>query len=594
MRGAIANGARPAVDVMKSTRLPSLSVLPCTFALLACGAVSAQAPSGDGGATRARCEQLGAVMAGRWPDASTAISSTHYFAESQKIQVPTFGGPPAEISVPAHCEIFGALQERAGALGQRFSIRFHLRLPLDWNQRFFFQGGGGTNGDIGNALGLLGAGVAPAISQGFAVVSQDSGHDNATNSDPEHGGTAAFGFDPQARANYGHASIHSVAQAAKAVVAAYYEQAASRSYFVGCSKGGEEGLAAAQRYPDDFDGIVGAAPGMSLPRAAIAQAWDVQALNGIQQVSTASAIANAFSDADLGLASRAVLAACDRDDRVVDGIVGDFQRCSGKKVHRQLSKLRCARGKTPTCLTNAQIVALVTMHAGPKDSSGRQLYSSWPWDPGLSSFAWRIWKLGAPGGGMPALNITLGGASLSAVFTTPPTPVRDAPDAQLEFVRHFDFDRDAPKIYATNSEFKVSAWDQISARSTDLSKFEVHGGKLIVPHGVSDAVFSINDTLSWFEEVDERAHGKAASFVRVFPVPGMGHCGGGPATDQFDAFGAVLKWVEKNEAPDLLMARAGPNTPWPGRQRPLCAFPAVARFRGSGSPELAESFECTR
>jgi feruloyl esterase len=170
--------------------------------------------------------------------------------------------------------------------------------------------------------------------------------------------------------------------------------------------------------------------------------------------------------------------------------------------------------------------------------------------------------------------------------------VRDDPEAQLAFVRAFDFSRDAKRIYATDAQFLRSAWDDISARSSDLSRFRKHGGKLLVPHGVSDPVFSINDTLAWYREVDQRTEGAAASFVRVFPVPGMGHCGGGPATDQYDAFGALMKWVEQGKAPDQIIAQAGPATPWPGRQRPLCPYPKVARYKGSGSVELAESFVC--
>jgi feruloyl esterase len=531
-------------------------------------------------------------MAGKWPDSTTRITAAHFFDNTEVIRVPMFGAPPAEVSVPAHCEVFGVLHERVGALGQNYSIRFHLRLPVKWNRRFFFQGGGGTNGEIGNALGLLGPSVPSAISQSFAVVSQDSGHDNEINSDPTRGGATAFGFDAQARADYGQASLQPVSQAAKELIANYYQERPKFSYFVGCSKGGAEGMAAAQRYPEEFDGIVASAPGMSLPRAALAQAWDVQVLGQPVEAKTAGELAKAFSDGDLSLVSRAVLAACDRDDGLTDGIVGAFERCSGTKVHRQLSRLRCAREKTDQCLTATQIVALGRVYEGPKNASASRLYSDWPWDAGIASFAWRLWKLGSVDGAMPALNITLGGASLSSVFTSPPTELSDTPEAKFAFIRNFDFDRDAQKIYATALQFPRSAWDDISARSPDLSKFRARKGKLVIPHGVSDAVFSINDTIAWFRELDVRDDGAASDFVRVFPVPGMGHCGGGPATDQFNAFGALVQWVETGEAPDRLLAQAGPTTPWPGRQRPLCPYPKIARYKGTGNPDLAESFIC--
>jgi hypothetical protein len=572
---------------------PLISSTAAVMALLACGTSIADLnPKGDHAATREQCEGLAARMAGRWPDASTRITSTQFHAAPEVISLSTFGGPPAQITVPAHCELFGVLRERTGALGQRYAIRFHLRLPTAWNERFFFQAGGGTNGEIGNAFGQIAPKVAPALVQGFAVVSQDSGHDNATNTDPNRGGTTAFGFDAQARADYGHASLQPVAQAAKALIAAYYADRPRFSYFVGCSKGGAEGMAITQRYPEEFDGVLAAAPGFSLPRAALAEAWDVQTLGRATDLTTSQSLAAAFTDADLALAARAVLSACDADDGLADGIVGAFAQCAKQKVSREMRGVQCARGKAGECLSEAQIDALERVYAGPVDASGKALYSDWPWDAGLASSAWRLWKLGSSEPAFPAFNIKLGGASLSAVFTTPPTVVRDDPEAQLAFIRSFDFTRDAHKIYATDAQFPRSAWDDISARSSDLSRFRARGGKLLVPHGVSDAVFSINDTLAWYREVDQRTGGAAASFVRVFPVPGMGHCAGGPATDQYDAFAALMKWVEHDEAPERIVAQAGPGTPWPGRQRPLCPYPKVARYNGSGNVERAESFVC--
>jgi len=563
------------------------------IALLACGStVAADVPADSARPTREQCESIAARMAGRWPDASTRIIETRLHDAPQILSVPAFGGPPAQLSVPAHCEVFGVLRQRTGAFGQRYAIRFHVRLPLEWNRRFFFQGGGGTNGEIGNALGWLGPDIAPALVQGFAVVSQDSGHDNATNSDPARGGVTAFGFDAQARADYGHASLPLVSQAAKAIVSAYYGEHPRFSYFAGCSKGGAEGMALVQRYPQEFDGVLASAPGFSLPRAAVTQAWDVRAFGLATELTTARSLASAFSDADLALASRAVLAACDVDDGLADGIVGAFEQCSPKRVRPELGRLECKQSKTPECLSSEQIAALERVYAGPTDSSGRALYAEWPWDAGLTSRGWRMWKLGAADGSMPALNVTLGGASLSAIFTTPPTAVRDDPDAQFAFIRGFHFDRDARKIHATNGKFPRSAWEDISARSSDLSGFKARGGKLIVPHGVSDPVFSINDTINWYREVDRRSDGTAASFVRVFPVPGMGHCAGGPATDRFDAFSALIKWVEQGEGPDRIVARAGPASPWPDRERPLCPYPKIARYTGSGSGELAGNFVC--
>jgi len=219
------------------------------------------------------------------------------------------------------------------------------------------------------------------------------------------------------------------------------------------------------------------------------------------------------------------------------------------------------------------------------------LYSDWPWDSGIGTPGWRIWKLGNVSGAPPSLNVVLGGASLSSNFTTPPTALDSSPQNLLAFLMAFNFDRDAPKIYATNREFPRSAWTDISARSSDLGAFRRRNGKLIIIHGVSDPVFSINDTLTWWREVDRRNSGGADSFSRVFPVPGMTHCGGGEATDRFDVLPPLIEWVESHHAPELIVAHAGPDSPWPSRQRPLCTYPKIAKYKG-GDVDNAESFFC--
>jgi feruloyl esterase len=203
-----------------------------------------------------------------------------------------------------------------------------------------------------------------------------------------------------------------------------------------------------------------------------------------------------------------------------------------------------------------------------------------------------MWKLGSPDGKPPALNVILGGASLASDFTTPPTPQRSDPAALFQFLMAFDFDRDAPKIYATDTQFPRSAWQDISARSADLAAFRARRGKLLVTHGVSDPVFSVNDTMAWWREVNERNGGAAEQFVRLFPVPGMTHCGGGEATDQFDVLAPLMEWVEQGRSPERIVAAANPHAPWPQRTRPLCPYPAVARYNGNGDIENAASFQC--
>jgi hypothetical protein len=555
------------------------------------GAAPAQAAMSFAG-TPDRCARLNDLTKGKWPDPTTRILESSWRPAGS--QVKTMMGPVGPL--PEHCELTAVMHERVGSDGQRYAIRFHLRLPGKWNGRFFFEGGGGTEGELGGAIGFIGMGVPPAIAQGYAVVSQDAGHDNAANSVAARGGPVAFGFDPQARADYGGASLEPVAEAAKAAIRLYYDHSPSRSYFVGCSKGGQEGMVFAQRHPEAFDGIVAGAPGFALPRAAVAEAWDSQAFSSLAtpaggKSADLRSLAASFSDAQFSVLREAILASCDADDGVRDGITAALGSCKWSRVEEELERNVCSATAGASCLSEAQINVLSRVYQGPRDSTGKPLYADWPIDAGAGSPGWRIWKIGAANG-VPSINVAMGAPALAVIFTTPPTALPADPQAALDYVRGFNFDRDAPKIYATGGLFHRSAWTDISARSPHLETFREHHGKMIVFHGASDPVFSLNDTLAWYREVDQLEHGTAFNFVRVFAVPGMAHCAGGPATDQFSAFEALVDWVEKGTPPDRILAKAGPASPWPGRSRPLCPYPKYARYTGSGSIEDAQNFSC--
>jgi hypothetical protein len=550
--------------------------------------------SGRGAPSEAvvRCNGL-IEMSAKLPDPTTRILQVAWRPDGTQSPMPF--APP--VRLPEHCELTAVLRERVGVDGQHYAIRFHMRLPLRWNGRFFFQGGGGTEGELGSAVGFISPGVQVALVQGYTVVSQDGGHDNDTNSVPDRGGAVAFGFDPQARADYGGASLKPVAEAALALLRSYYGRPPERSYFVGCSKGGQEGMVFAQRYPEVFDGIVAAAPGFSLPRAAVAEAWDVQAFSRLVNSAGATSfdaklLPTTFSSTQFAQVRQAVLDACDADDGIRDGITAAFGSCTWPKVEAELKRRTCHANTSGACVSDAQIAVLARVYAGPKDSAGKPLYADWPVDAGVGSDGWRLWKIGPADGTFPGVNVAMGAQSLAAVFTTPSTPLGANAQSALDFALRFNFDSDARRIYETGGDFKRSAWDDISARSPRLAQFRARGGKMIVPHGVSDPVFSINDTLAWYREVDKLNRGAAPEFVRVFPVPGMAHCMGGPATDQFDAFDALVNWVERGVAPARIVAKAGPQTPWPRRTRPLCPYPQAARYTGRGSIEDAQSFRC--
>ncbi len=306
------------------------------------------------------------------PNPNTVIASTvlNPAAAAQPAPNPIASPTPA---LPEHCEVVGKLNERVGVNGQRYAITFRLRLPANWNGRFFFQGGGGTNGAVGNALGALqGQQPAVALALGYAVVSQDSGHDNATNNDPARGGTTTFGHDPQARLDFGYNSYDQVTQVSKALIKMFYGRAPEKSYFVGCSEGGREGMMLSQRFPDHFDGILACAPGFRLPRAAVAEAWDSQAFAGAARAANLVDSNNqpflnkSFTDDDLALVARAALDACDGRDGLVDGTIQDFTGCTTAVVSPRLESIICRGPKIDACLSPAQVAALKLVFDGTR------------------------------------------------------------------------------------------------------------------------------------------------------------------------------------------------------------------------------------
>jgi feruloyl esterase len=534
------------------------------------------------------------------PNPSTVITSAKFNAP-----LPAQGNAGA---MPEHCELLGKMNERTGANGQRYAIKFHLRLPTAWNGKFFFEGGGGSNGNLGNALGnLQGQQRTNALSLGYAVVSQDSGHDNQVNNDAARNGNTTFGFDPQARLDFGYNSYDLVVQAAKALIGRYYGRAPERSYYVGCSEGGREAMMMSQRFPSYFDGILAGAPGFNLPKAAVfghtvdAQALaDVAKATGVYDRFAQPFLNKTFTDEDLDLAAQAIVSACDSLDGLSDGVIENFPACTASVVTPKLSAMACKGAKRSTCLSQPQITALQKIFDGAKNSKGEMLYADWAWDRGIGgktgeSFnqGWRIWKMGAyDSANNSAIIAGLGATAVSALFTTPPTPVPTSNSAPLANLLDVNLDRDAAKVAAKSGEFTQSALEFMMASSTDLAAFRSRGGKMVIVHGVSDPVFSIKDTMNWWTDVNRLNNGHADEFVRLFAVPGMNHCGGGPATDQFDAFSALVNWVEKSSAPDQILGAAGNASPWPGRTRPLCPFPKQARYRGSGSIEDAANFAC--
>ena len=497
---------------------------------------------------------------------------------------------------PAHCVLRGAVNERTGSDGKPYAIGFEMRLPDRWNGRYFDQVNGGNDGAVVPAYGNLGGNQPDnALARGYAVLSSDSGHDGQANRDAGLVGGNLFGFDEQARLDYGYAANVTLTPLAKTVIERYYGRRPEYSYMVGCSNGGRHAMVGATRLAREFNGFLAGDPGFNLPQAALQHAWDIQSF----------ALADAepkraLSRDDMRLVADAVRAQCDALDGAADGIVGALAMC--QKTF-DLERLACKAGGEGQCLAPQKVAALKRSFSGPADKSGRRLYASWPYDAGVAGNDWRGWKLESPIPGFEGspLIATLGAGSLAQVFTTPPTKVAGTPQALLDFLRGFSFDRDAPKIEATTHEYPVSAMDFMAPtdwRKPRLAELKAAGGKIIVYHGASDGAFSVQATIDWYEKVRANNRGDASGFARFYPVPGMNHCAGGPATDRFDLFGALVDWVENKRAPGAVVAqaRAG-NAELPAdwsktRSRPLCDWPKVARYSGSGDVESAASFVC--
>ncbi|WP_158816345.1 tannase/feruloyl esterase family alpha/beta hydrolase [Methylocapsa sp. S129] len=515
---------------------------------------------------------------------------------------------PADKGLPAACVLKGVANDRIGADGRHYALDFEMRLPAPWNGRFLHQVNGGNDGEVVPAIGdpheLNAYGGKPALARGFAVLSSDEGHSGA---DPANtsfglGSGAAFGLDPQARDDYGYAGDATLGPIGKAIIAKFYGEPPARSYMFGCSNGGRHAMVAASRMGDQYDGFVAGDPGFNLPRAAIQHAWDVQSFEMVDPD-----VKKSFSPTDMALISRKVLDACDKLDGVEDGMVGDIKACQ-KAFH--LADLQCSGEKTDQCLSKIQVEALTRAFGGPRNSKGEQLYSDWPFDAGMGGANWRFWKVfsGIPPWNNNPLIATMGAASLAAIFTTPPTMTKGDPDSLMAYLSHFDFDRDAPKIYAKGPssldgrtiDYSQSAWAFMTPPDADdpkLSALKAAGHKIILYHGESDGVFSFNASATWIEKLDANNGGDAGSFARLFAVPGMNHCSKGPATDNFDMLSAIVDWAEQGKAPDRIIATVSAGNKeipvdWsPERTRPLCPWPKVARYIG-GDKEKVDSFAC--
>jgi pimeloyl-ACP methyl ester carboxylesterase len=563
---------------------------------LALGALSALVLAACGGSDRdstpAGPPQLSAAAAGSFSGtcadlaarlsalANTTIAATTEVAAGTL----TVGGQP----VPAHCRVTGSMFSRVGPIdGANYSIDFEMRLPLAWNGRFFHQGNGGIDGSVSTATGSASGGgpLTHALMKGFAVLSSDAGHRGAQGPN--------FGIDPQARLDYGYQAVGKLTPMAKSLIQTAYGKGPDRSYFGGCSNGGRHAFVTAARYADQYDGILAGAPGFRLPLAAIANIFGAQ---HYALVATNPAdLSTAFTAAERATVGDAVLAKCDALDGSADGLVQDVEACRAAfKLSTDVPT--CPGARDGTCLSQAQKVALAPIFSGATTSAGVPFYASFPYDSGIRGAGIPFWEFIAP--------VALDTGGVGIIWKVPPE--NPATFNGAAYALGMDIDAALGWVNATDATYTESAMSFMTPPDpTNLATLKNRGAKMMVWHGVSDPIFSVDDTKAWYDGLQAANGGDASNFARFYRVPGMGHCSGGPSTDQFDMLEPLVQWVEQGVAPDSVVASArgpgnagGVNAEVPAgwaadRTRPLCPYPKVARYSGTGSLELAASFSCT-
>ncbi|MDB6044652.1 MAG: Tannase and feruloyl esterase [Gammaproteobacteria bacterium] len=433
------------------------------------------------------------------------------------------------------CRVVGVIEKE---------INFEVWLPRQWNGKFQGVGNGGLTGAINYPS------MGPALEQGYASASTDTGHRT------EQGFFEDEWLEghPERLVNFAYRAHHLMAQTGKQIVAAYYGKPAGRAYYSGCSSGGWEGLSEAERYPDDYDGIVAGAPAINLVQV---QSRGIL----VAQLSLKNPAGNLTRELASRLAAAAV-AKCDAKDGLKDGVIDDPRHCDFDPA-----ELQCKSADSKDCLTAPQVQMARALYGPLKSSGGMKLY------PGAALGASPLAEL--PPSSKPE---PVGHAAITLML----------PQKPAWTVTTFSPDRDIPVL-----EKQLGA--TLDAANPDLHRFQAHGGKLIMYHGWADPLLSPYNTLEYYGNVVQTMGGQQPTdgFVRLFMVPGMEHCRGGSGPNTFDAVASLDDWVEHGVPPERIIAtHKGAQGKQADRSRPLCRYPQVARYKGSGSIDEAASFNC--
>jgi feruloyl esterase len=455
------------------------------------------------------------------------------------------GSSNAMANLPPFCRVAGVITPTSES-----KILFEVWMPLEnWNGKFAGVGNGGWAGLI--SFGPL----ADQVRRGYATASTNTGHEAAPGLD-----MARFAHEkPEQLVDFAYRAHHETALRAKTLVQALYGRPAERSYFIGCSSGGYEGLMEAQRFPTDYDGIVAGAPANNWTRL---MAGDFDGVLAVLK----SASSNLPPPA-LGLLHRGALAACDAADGVVDGVLEDPRQCTFDP-----GRLTCTDNQSsPNCLTPAQVEAARRIYGGLKDpKTGAQLY------PGLTPGSEPFWPHRDPANPFP---IPISHYKW-LVFA----------DANWDW-KTFDFAD--PEDYQAHQKAEATFAPILNATNPDLRAFRDRGGKLLQYHGWNDQLIAARNSIDYYESV-QKFFGRGAdvrSFYRLFMAPGMAHCSGGTGPNTFDMQTALEQWVERGVAPEQVIATHSVNGVV-DRVRPLCVYPNVAVYSGKGDTNDAASFVC--
>jgi feruloyl esterase len=438
----------------------------------------------------------------------------------------------ANAALPAYCRVQATIKPTSDS-----EIKIEVWMPATgWNGKFQGVGNGGWSGSIGTAA------LATALQKGYATASTDTGHE---------GGSASFALGhPEKLVDFGYRAIHEMTVKGKALTAAFYDNTNPRySYFVGCSAGGKQAMKEAQMYPADYDGVVAGSPGVNWSGRALLSIWVGQA--------TAQA---ALPREKFAVLNSAAIAACDANDGVKDSVIENPTQCKFDPAVTQ-----CKAGDGADCLTAAQVETAKKIYSTATNSRTKQALVA-GFSPG-SELGWTTMAGPQPFG----LGVDL---FKYVVFS----------DANWDF-KTFNWDSDVDKT--------LKASKDMDAMDPNLKPYFDRGGKIISYHGWADPQISPGSTVGYYDSVLGKMGGasKVQENYRLFMVPGMNHCGGGVGTDQFDMLTSLENWVEKKQAPASIIA-SRPANAQPQRTRPLCPYPQVATYKGSGSSDDASNFVC--